>query len=291
MASAYYSLEEVLQKLAKTEDEVKQLIQDGKIKEYRDGSKTLFKSEEIDPLTEKEITISDEEPTIHLAPDETGEISLSPDELAQEDSGEDSFSADLTRDDTSISTAGMNVIEQGDTEFTLADSMSETSAADEDVQRLDEDVNLDSFGSGSGLLDLSLQADDTSLGAVLDDIYPTEGEQQIAAPQQEELEAAVQPAQMLEDVEEAPHEAMQTTTVYAEPAPDSQSNMFGMTLIVPLIFVFYTVIATIAGFRGFNAGLIKMTQNLIWFIAAGAALIVIIMALVAAMSGKKKAKS
>ena len=30
---------------------------------------------------------------------------------------------------------------------------------------------LDSFGSGSGLLDLSLQADDTSLGGILDEIY------------------------------------------------------------------------------------------------------------------------
>ena len=37
---------------------------------------------------------------------------------------------------------------------------------------LDADSNLESVGSGSGLLDLSLQADDTSLGAVLDDILP-----------------------------------------------------------------------------------------------------------------------
>ena len=34
-----------------------------------------------------------------------------------------------------------------------------------------DDINLDSFGSGSGLLDLSLQADDTSLGGILDEIY------------------------------------------------------------------------------------------------------------------------
>ena len=37
-------------------------------------------------------------------------------------------------------------------------------------------MNLDSFGSGSGLLDLSLQADDTSLGGILDEIYTTEDE-------------------------------------------------------------------------------------------------------------------
>ena len=36
---------------------------------------------------------------------------------------------------------------------------------------------MESFGSGSGLLDLSLQADDTSLGAVLDDILPAGAEE------------------------------------------------------------------------------------------------------------------
>lgn len=34
------------------------------------------------------------------------------------------------------------------------------------------DSCLDSFGSGSGLLDLSLQLDDTSLGGIFDEIYP-----------------------------------------------------------------------------------------------------------------------
>jgi len=39
---------------------------------------------------------------------------------------------------------------------------------------IESDVNLDSFGSGSGLLDLSWHNDDTSLGGLLDEIYTGE---------------------------------------------------------------------------------------------------------------------
>ena len=42
------------------------------------------------------------------------------------------------------------------------------------LENIEEDINLDSFGSGSGLLDLSLQADDTTLGGILDEIYTSE---------------------------------------------------------------------------------------------------------------------
>lgn len=38
------------------------------------------------------------------------------------------------------------------------------------LEQIEDDVDLDTFGSGSGLLDLALQADDTSLGGILDEI-------------------------------------------------------------------------------------------------------------------------
>jgi hypothetical protein len=50
------------------------------------------------------------------------------------------------------------------------------SSAEASLEEIEDDVSLDSFGSGSGLLDLSLQADDTSLGGILDEIYTPEGE-------------------------------------------------------------------------------------------------------------------
>ncbi len=44
------------------------------------------------------------------------------------------------------------------------------------LEEIEKDASLDTFGSGSGLLDLSLQADDTSLGGILDEIYTPGGE-------------------------------------------------------------------------------------------------------------------
>jgi hypothetical protein len=56
----------------------------------------------------------------------------------------------------------------------LPDNPTGETAQEPTLEEIDNDVNLDSFGSGSGLLDLSLQADDTSLGGILDEIYTTE---------------------------------------------------------------------------------------------------------------------
>ncbi len=91
--------------------------------------------------------------------------------------------SDITDMDTAISSAeGVNVLGESSTDFNVTeDSMAETavgpagSDAEASLEEIEDDVNLDNFGSGSGLLDLSLQADDTSLGGILDEIYTSEG--------------------------------------------------------------------------------------------------------------------
>jgi len=56
-----------------------------------------------------------------------------------------------------------------------ADPMAQTVVTDSPTQQHDEDLALDSVGSGSGLLDLTRESDDTSLGAeLLDEIYPNQ---------------------------------------------------------------------------------------------------------------------
>ena len=50
MAGMFYSLTEAAEKLGKTEDEVKQLAKEGKLREFRDGSNLLFKIEEVEAL-------------------------------------------------------------------------------------------------------------------------------------------------------------------------------------------------------------------------------------------------
>ena len=50
MAGMFYSLQETIEKLHKTEDEIKQIVADGKLREFRDGPSLLFKVEEVEAL-------------------------------------------------------------------------------------------------------------------------------------------------------------------------------------------------------------------------------------------------
>ena len=50
MAKMFYSFEEVQEKLALNADQIKHLIDDGKLREFRDGAKIMFKVDEVDQL-------------------------------------------------------------------------------------------------------------------------------------------------------------------------------------------------------------------------------------------------
>ena len=50
MAGMFYSLQEAADKLGMTEDEIKQLATEGKLREFRDGSNIMFKIDEVDAL-------------------------------------------------------------------------------------------------------------------------------------------------------------------------------------------------------------------------------------------------
>ena len=50
MAGMFYSLAEAAEKLNKTEEEIKQIVRDGQLREFRDGPNLLFKVEEVEAL-------------------------------------------------------------------------------------------------------------------------------------------------------------------------------------------------------------------------------------------------
>lgn len=80
-----------------------------------------------------------------------------------------------SKGDTVITSAGISVFDDEDLEATAADPMAKTTIAPSvDEQQL----SLEGVGSGSGLLDLTRETDDTSLDAeLLDEIYPGSGQQ------------------------------------------------------------------------------------------------------------------
>lgn len=356
MAGMFYSLQEAAEKLSKTEEELKQLVTEGKLREFRDGPNVLFKVEEVEVLMsdadviglasggppedevpeeespeleavepdiseaqipaeemkEPEIDESDipeleavdtgvsealapeteaeapeiEEPEIPKKPEDTTgteEIFLAP------ETGAPVMPSDLTDADTALTGMGTSVLGETDQDYDITDdTLAETAVPtgtkgttpEVPLEEIEEDVNLDSFGSGSGLLDLSLQADDTSLGGILDEIYTAEGEGQEPAAEPKEGSAAAMAAeadQVVPEEEIAAPQAVPEVSALATPLievpPDAQSNTLGMLLFLPLIIIIYTTVIAFAGFKGVIPSILGTVQGFIWYLMGGAAVV------------------
>ncbi|OHB51536.1 MAG: hypothetical protein A2Y10_11730 [Planctomycetes bacterium GWF2_41_51] len=392
MAGMFYTLQEVVEKLGKNEAEIKSLVKEGKLREFRDGAKQLYKIEDVDAIASSSQPGSVLNDSLEISIDESGEVSLAPEELdalmgtgdknldtkfsldetgelmadeklddtpktgtgsgseillspaesgqnARLDTGTNMPSdgnasvgsislessqqgTELTNGDTKIAPGGdtINVLSDSDTGYKISEDTSgdtslidkkpksldqKGSADDFGIARLDEDINLEGAGSGSGLLDLSLQADDTSLGAVLDDIYPenpSAGLDQAPAVQEPSLEEEPQDGKMFEPQPEAevevPDEILEQpgivvpvgagVAVYETPA-DTSSNVFGAILFIPFIILIYSSIVVISGYKPvLNMTIVSAIGPIIWYVAAGLAAATIIGVLIASTAGAPK---
>ncbi len=312
MAGLFYSLQDAIAKLNKTENQIKELIKQGKLREFRDGSNLLFKVSEVEALAADEgvpIKIEDAEkplepeqpiepagarepeppPKVEEVPETEKaaeeEISLASDTVVPAEEG------GLTEADTALTSEGISVLGETDKDYqitddTMAETMDTTGGIDapgttgtapgaSSLEEIEEDVNLDTFGSGSGLLDLSLQADDTSLGGILDEIYTAEGDEGQEEPVKagSAVEMVAEAEQMLPEDELAAPEPAQEVPVmaqsYVESAPDVLSNALGMLLFLPLLALLYTAVVAVAGQRGVMPSILAAIQGLIWYIAIG----------------------
>lgn len=206
MAKMFYTAEEAQQILGKTEEEIKQLTREGRLREFRDGPRLMYKADQVDSLKAE---LSSDGDQISLGPSDTG----APIGLVDSRSGSspvislaDSAGApspSSLKEDTALaadlglsgsiglsgsvggvpsparpggsgsglsglsgtsggSKGGINVLgDEGD-----ADPMAQTAVN----PALADQINIEGIGSGSGLLDLTRESDNTSLGAVLDEI-------------------------------------------------------------------------------------------------------------------------
>jgi len=373
MAGMFYSLQEAAEKLNKTEEELKQIVKEGKLREFRDGSNLLFKVEEVEALmSDTGITLSEQAPEPEalepealepeaaapeilepealepealepealepealepevpepeapepeapepealepeslepevpepealeleapaaetpaeeiLAPSEqaagTSEILLSP------ETGAPVAPSELTDADTALTGEGISVLGETDSDYQVTDdTLAETAVPtgttgtgpEVPLEEIEGDVNLDSFGSGSGLLDLSLQADDTSLGGILDEIYTAEVEGQEPAPAEVGADSeavAAEAEQMLAEEEPVvpqlgPEIPAALARPYIESAPDMQSNILGMLLFLPLVVILYTIVVTAAAQKDVMPSILPSSiQGRIWYIMIGA---------------------
>lgn len=182
----YLTLDEAKQMLRCDDTDIRAMVREGRLREFRHGGQVMFKSFEVEKLAEeragREAETTDvldlvlepaEEPTegsgsgVPLSPGEglAGSSLLG---LADEEPPSDEESK---KDDTVITSVGVNVLEEEGT-VASADPMAKTVLSEEESA-----LGLEGTGSGSGLLDLTRESDDTSLGAeLLEEIYP-EGDQ------------------------------------------------------------------------------------------------------------------
>jgi len=162
MEKMFYSIEEAASRLGKSVEEVRQMATRGQLQEFRDRDKLMFKKEQVDLLA------GGDDGLIPLAGD-SGELSLS------------SSGTGMTVDPTKASekeSTGIAIFEAEGTDDADANAVTRITTSPSAAM---QDPGKSGSGSG-GLLDLTKEADDTSLGAgLMEDVYGSETIQQQTA--------------------------------------------------------------------------------------------------------------
>lgn len=209
MAKMFYKLAEAMSVLGKNEEEIKQLTREGRLREFRDGPSLMYKVDQVEAL-KQELGLGGGAPSPDLGPsDSGGPIGLVDSRGGGSATGISLVDSDMgsmpgssgsmqLKDDTALAgDLGMSGSlggvpspgRPGSSSGTLSGSrggsginvLGDTSSgADPSAQTaissggsFADQVSLEGVGSGSGLLDLTRESDDTSLGAeLLDEIAP-----------------------------------------------------------------------------------------------------------------------
>ena len=91
MAGMFYSLQEVAAKLNKTEQEVQEIIKQGRLREFRDGPNLLFKISEVEALMSDTNITASRKASAKAEPATAEEISLAPEAYGRKKSTSFSF--------------------------------------------------------------------------------------------------------------------------------------------------------------------------------------------------------
>jgi len=284
MAKAFYSMDEVCGLLGKNQDEVRALVRTGTLREFRDSGKVFFKSEDVDKLA------AGGKPEAAAA--DMGEIVLEPAEKDQDllslsDTGggtsiigleplddEETPPAEppTKKEDTVITASGIGVFDEDELEIGEADPGAKTHIT---AGEIDDQVALEGSGSGSGLLDLTREADDTSLGAeLLDEIYP--GEEVATEARAEPVAAEPAATAEEEEPEEAEFAAVESGEVIAPllPAGDPSEGIFSGLLVGAILVLAVGASVGPGVLLGYLPDYAGFFSNYFWYFLGGTALVV-----------------
>lgn len=298
MAKTFYTTDEAARKLQRTADAIKSLVREGKLREFRDGGAAAYKIEDVDRLAS---TLSPPpKPADVASASASGEIVLEPADDGDSDVGlggsdvltlasaesEDTAAGSpgakksASTGGTSVPSAGINVFDDDELDE-MVDPLAQTAVTDVGG------LGLEGTGSGSGILELTRESDDTSLGSeLLEEIYTDKEEQEEAEPAGEATragmdEALTEPEEIGEEETAgvgAPSAATATGKTRAaarmaeEPSEaDPVSTALTATMVVALAVLWVGALGATAMSRGFLPGMLAAVYaNLMIF--AGAAL-------------------
>ena len=187
-----------------------------------------------------------------------------------------------------VPSVGVNVFDDDEVDEAV-DPLAQTAVTDV------AGLGVDGVGSGSGILDLTRESDDTSLGAeLLEEIYSEEEEEgggdaavemgeatragldEAVTEEPEEAEEALAPAAEEEEEEVGKPRAVVTKTV-VEYGPDAVSTGLTALMIVGVVVMWFAGLAGAALVRGIEPAMIRSVYaNLAVY--AGGALVVSILA-------------
>ncbi len=255
MAKLFYTLEEAAERLGKSEADIKEMVESGRLQEFRDRDRLMFKRDQVDLLAphDDDILSSSKSGSGAIPLAESGELGAIP--LAS-DSGT-GIPLESPKEQTGISIFEADQTEEAD-----------PSAVTQITETTPGDLQLETMGSGSGLLDLTREADDTSLGQnLLEGSQPAEQAVESSGETEAEGSAAGIDAggPMFEstgaEAETAGAGAAAVLAAMAEPYDGGGSGLAGGLALGMILTLATALTLTIFGLMGSGGPLVEMFRG------------------------------
>ncbi|MBX3358529.1 MAG: hypothetical protein KF745_08875 [Phycisphaeraceae bacterium] len=275
MAKMFYSLEETAQKLGVTPSEVRDMVTQGRLQEFRDRDRLMFKVEQVELISggsEAELGGSSMIPLADIGGSGSG---LG---LAKDDSGPaESPITESPKERSGISIFDSDQLEEADPSAVTQVTTGAGGAGD---------ITVESVGSGSGLLDLTREADDTSLGAdLLEGVAGGEG----APAETGGTSGLFETTGAASDVSSSAMAGAGMMMVAAEPFDGTWSGLSGGLALGVVAVAMVSIAVAILGLVGMhNSPLVEaLTSNfpLVWI--GGSAAIILVCGLIGWAIGRK----
>ncbi len=257
----YYSQEEAMKKLSLDKGDLANLVREGKMREFRVEGQTKYKVQDIDALAAElnpmvgsgmDGSSADgaSESAIELLPVDATDGGT--DAISLEETGEHLAPTPPSKEDTVITPAGVSVFDEDELAGMDADPMAKTQIA----PSVTDELSIEG-GGGSGLLDMTRESDDTSLGAeLLDEIYSGDETQPDKAPP----EVAGHP-EAFDQIEEP---AVQVPRMVVQ-VEDSLSGLFTGLVVAAVILLGFAGLVGAGLVVGILPGFVGSLAS-IWFV-------------------------